>query len=236
MYVDVRRSPRIELHEGTMVVRDDQTPGGTKARLFLTAMRTRPENEFVYAGPAVGLAQVALAVAAYQTCKEATLFVARRTRLTNRTKEALDYGARLVEVSPGYLSVVQSRARSYCWERGAYLMPFGGGQQYGGAIVEVARSLGVVPETVWCAAGSGTLAHALHTAWPTAVINAVAVGRAVEPSGNIRVISAPYRYNQPANTVPPFSADRFYEAKAWEAMQMAGDGRDTLFWNVAGHV
>ena len=42
-----------------------------------------------------------------------------------RTLEAAKLGAKIVSIAPGYLSVVQARARQYCAQTGARLMPFG---------------------------------------------------------------------------------------------------------------
>lgn len=230
-------SPKLEKHNGIWVARDDAIPGGTKTRMFLATMFEREEEEFVYAGPAVGLAQVALAVAAYRACKQATIFVAGRVKRSARTEEALNYGAKLIEVRPGYLSTVQARAQSYCNERNAFMVPFGGGRTHTNTIVEAAMALEVDPVNVWCAAGSGTLASALLKAWPVATVNAVAVGRDVKPAGRLNLLRSDYAYQQQARSTPPFSADRYYEAKAWETMQQHGTpAGETLFWNVAGAV
>jgi hypothetical protein len=70
-------APIIIEHEGVLVVRDDLFPGGTKAR-FLGVLFDGAE-EVVYAGPAEGAAQVALATVARRLNKRATIFVARRT-------------------------------------------------------------------------------------------------------------------------------------------------------------
>jgi hypothetical protein len=99
-------------HEGVLVVRDDLFPGGTKARFL--AMLFNGAEEVVYASPAEGAAQVALATVARNLNKRATIFVARRAKPHPRTIEASNLGAKVVSIAPGYLSVVQSRARQYC--------------------------------------------------------------------------------------------------------------------------
>lgn len=233
----VLRSPRLEKHDGIWVVRDDVLAGGTKARIFSRLMRARPESEFVYAGPANGLAQVALAVAAYQACKQATIFVAKRGRQSARTAEAASYGARIIEVQPGYLSVVQARARTHAEDRGAYLVPFGGAGEYASAISDAARLIDVAPDEVWCAAGSGTLARALRAGWPDARMNVVEVGKECDLGDSFVKHPTAYPYERACRASVPFSADRFYEAKAWEVLrQKAVSGRDIVFWNVAGAV
>jgi hypothetical protein len=116
-------APIITEHEGVLVVRDDLFPGGTKARFL--GMLFNGAEEVVYASPAEGGAQVALATVALSLNKRATIFVARRAKPHPRTIEAANLGAKVVSVTPGYLSVAQARAREYCALTGARLMPFG---------------------------------------------------------------------------------------------------------------
>jgi cysteine synthase len=234
----VLRSPRLEKHNGVWVVRDDILTGGTKTRIFMALMHARDETEFVYASPANGLAQVALSVAAYQACKQATIFVAKRAIRSPRTIEAASYGARIIEVEPGYLNVVQARARDYAASRGAFMVPFGGAGEFSSVITDAAATLQIDPAEVWCAAGSGTLARALKQAWPSAKLHAVQVGKACAFSEDITQHSSDYAYGRPSRFPVPFSSDRFYEAKAWEVLsrEQGRRGGDVVFWNVAGAV
>jgi cysteine synthase len=93
--------PVVTDHFGIRVVRDDLFPGGTKARfagrLFDGA------DEVVYASPAEGGAQTALAIIAQQLEKRATIFVAKRQAPHARTRMAKAHGAKVYQVSPGYL-------------------------------------------------------------------------------------------------------------------------------------
>lgn len=63
-------APVIIEHEGVLVVRDDLFSGGTKARFLGTMFEG--VDEVVYASPAEGGAQVALATVARQLGKHAT--------------------------------------------------------------------------------------------------------------------------------------------------------------------
>jgi hypothetical protein len=45
-----------------------------------------------------------------------------------------------------------------------------------------ARSIGIQPDEVWCAAGSGVLARGLAQAWPNASRHVVQVGRTLSPN------------------------------------------------------
>jgi hypothetical protein len=228
-------APVIIEHEGVLVVRDDLFPGGTKAR-FLGVLFNGAE-EVVYASPAEGGAQVALATVARSVSKRVTIFVARRAKPHPRTIEASNLGAKIVSIAPGYLSVVQSRAREYCAQTGARLMPFGGDMPEAvGVIAAAARATGIKPDEVWCASGSGVLARGLAAAWPNARRHAVQVGRTLTQrdvaGAAIHVHPAPF--GREARNRPPFPSDAGYEAKAWELMMSRkGRGR-VVFWNVAG--
>ena len=99
-------------HNNILVVRDDLFPGGTKAR-FLPLLFTGAD-EVVYASPAEGSAQTALATAGQkQLGKRATIFVAERTNPHDRTRMAEGLGANIMQVPYGYLSTVQKRAEEY---------------------------------------------------------------------------------------------------------------------------
>ena len=72
------RTPLLIEHEGVLVVRDDLFPGGTKARFLGTLFNGA--DEVVYASPAEGGAQTALATVARRLGKRATIYVARRAK------------------------------------------------------------------------------------------------------------------------------------------------------------
>ena len=229
-------TPLVELHSGVAVVRDDLFPGGTKAR-FIPRMFENTD-EIVYASPAQGGAQYALAHVAQQLGKRATIFVANRRVPHPRQIEARRLGAKYVLVKEGRLNVVQARARFYAAEQGALLAPFGFDAPEAIDIIgAAAASIGEQPDEVWCAAGSGTLCRALRTAWPSAHHVAVAVGRDIEPSavGGAQVIRYPKPFEHHSMTVPPFPSDPHYDAKAWEiCLLRRKQSARVLFWNVVG--
>jgi hypothetical protein len=223
------------MHGGVAVVRDDLFPGGTKAR-FLTALFA-DADEVVYASPAEGGAQTALAAAAAAVGKRATIFVAKRATPHPRAFMAKRLGAQVLQVRPGYLSVVQARARAYCEATGAKLAPFGVDMHEAlETIAAAARSTGEQPDEVWCASGSGVLMRALSLAWPGARRHAVQIGRALTSTdvAGATIHVHPRKFEQPAASQPPFPSDPHYDAKAWEVCQeRKGPGR-VLFWNVTG--
>jgi hypothetical protein len=228
--------PIVEEHAGIAVVRDDLFPGGTKAR-FIPQLFDGAD-EVVYASPAQGGAQYALAYVAQQLGKRCTLFVANRATPHDRQYEAKRMGAKVVLVDPGYLTVVQKRASQYCEATGARLAPFGMDLPAAiDVISQAAISLGVEPFEVWCSAGSGTLMRSLIKAWPDARHVAVAVGRDIPPEdvGGAQVIRYPRPFEAHAKSLPPFPSCPHYDAKAWEIcnVRRSRDGL-VLFWNVTG--
>lgn len=228
-------APIIVEHDGMLVVRDDLLPGGTKARFM--AMLFDGAREAVYASPAEGGAQTALAHVARRLGKRATIFVAARRRMHDRTLEASRLGAKVVPVAPGYLSVVQSRAREYCSRTGARLVPFGVDMPEAiDAIAAAARATGIEPDEIWCAAGSGVLARGLAKAWPSARRHVVQIGRELSPSdvAGARIHIHPLAFGQTARTAPPFPSDPHYDAKAWEIAKARRGAGLVVFWNVTG--
>jgi hypothetical protein len=229
-------TPVVELHSSVGVVRDDLFPGGTKARFV--ARMFDDTDEIVYASPAQGGAQFALAHVAQQLGKRATIFVARRRVPHPRQIEARRLGAKYVLVKEGRLNVVQARAREYAAQVGATLAPFGfDAPEAIDIIAAAASSIGDSPDEVWCAAGSGTLCRALRTAWPSAEHVAVAVGRDIEQAavGGAKVIRYPAPFERHSLTIPPFPSDPHYDAKAWEiCLLRKKPGARVMFWNVAG--
>ena len=171
-------APQIIEHDGILVARDDLFPGGTKAR-FLGVLFDGAD-EVVYASSCEGGAQTALATVAQQLGKRATIFVAKRAQPHARALMAKRLGARIMQVSPGYLSTVEARARTYCEISGSRLAPFGVDiPEAIEAIAGAAAASGLQPDEVWCASGSGVLARGLAKAWPHARRHVVQIGRAL---------------------------------------------------------
>ena len=226
----------VETHDGISVVRDDLFPGGTKAR-FLPVLFDGAE-EVVYASPAEGGAQIALAFAAAKLGKRATIFVAKRKQPHARTLEAKRLGAKVYQVPHGYLNVVQARAKEYCRRTGARLAPFGIDMPEAITfIADAAKTAGLSPDEVWCAAGSGMLSRALKAAWPNATINAVQVGRKLssdDVSGAV-IHDAGMPFGRALKKRPPFPSCPHYDAKAWLMCKEKGKG-EVVFWNVLGNL
>jgi len=227
--------PIVTVHSGIHVVRDDLFPGGTKAR-FLPALFD-DADEVVYASPCEGGAQTALAHTAAALGKRATIFVAKRAEPHARALEAKRVGAKVMQVSPGYLTVVQARAREYCNRTGARLAPFGVNMPEAiEKIAEAARTTGIEPDEVWCASGSGVLARALAKAWPDARRHVVEVGRTLSSAEVLgaTIHKAGIPFSKALRDLPPFPSDPHYDAKAWKICKARHGAGLVLFWNVTG--
>jgi threonine dehydratase len=222
--------PVIEERDGVLIVRDDLIEGGTKRRVIDSILTGF--DEYVYASPAAGYAQVALAYGCAANGKRATVFVAKRAALHKRTEEAKAAGAKIVQIPYGYLSNVQAKAKAYAALTGACYIPFGfDSEPVLEGLADIARALPVKPAEVWTVAGSGLLTRALQRAWPAARFFAVKIG-STPKAGAATVYDAPEKFEQDAKIKPPFPSCSNYDAKAWRFIkQHASPG--ALFWNVA---
>lgn len=223
-------------HEGILVVRDDTLLGGSKRRALtplLAHLAAQGFDEFVFGGPAEGYAQLALAYSACDVGVQATYFVAERKTLHKHTVEAQALGCQIIQVKHGRLNVVQSRARRYCEETGAYFFPLGFSTPEFEKLLtaEIRKAIGhLEPSETWCVAGSGLLARCLQAVFPDVPNNAVRIG--FEPkAGNARLFQAPESFADQAQVAPPFPSCTNYDAKAWRFIR-AEAKPGALFWNV----
>jgi hypothetical protein len=235
-------APIVEQYGNISVVREDLVPGGTKAR-FVDYL-FEGVDEVVYATPAQGGAQTALALAARRLGKRLTLFVAARKEQHPRIILSERIGACIVEVKLGYLSNVQAKARNYT-EYGGFLgrsrvrnLQFGlnspeAVKAIAAAAVQIPR-----PSQLWCSAGSGTLACGLAKAWPNVPRFVVSVGhkliQADVGGGTIIVYPKPYGYEGAPEL--PFPSDPIYERKTYQIMLERVGGGSATFWNTAASV
>jgi hypothetical protein len=221
---------------GIYVVRDDLVSGGTK-RCFLDQLICG-KQEVVYASPAYGGAQIAIAHAAKELGSLATIFVAKRAVPHPRTLEAKAAGAKIVQVSNGYLSNVQSKAKAYSESTGSTLLPFGLETPIAFDAIAarariVANLIGEIDE-VWSVGGSGVLTRGLQRGLNAKRYFVVQVGRELKPqeAGRARIIPAKIPFEKDARKPPPFPSCSNYDAKGWEPFVLQGKGK-RLFWNVA---
>jgi hypothetical protein len=233
-------APILETHEGIVVVRDDLLPGGTKRRA-IPIFFDDAHDTYVYASPVQGAAQLALAYTAREYGKKAVIFCAERKTKHPNTLRAIQLGAYVREVPMGFLSNVSAKARDFCEQTGAKLLPFGlDDPLFIEALAAVARNLPQEhsllrrpPTEVWSITSSGVLTRALQLAWPDAKFFGVRVGHPPD-AGSALVYDAPEKFEQPAKRelLPPFASCLHYDAKAWRFVKrLAHPG--ALFWNVS---
>lgn len=185
------------------VIRDDLLTGGTKQRALPVLITSNPTaNEFIYAGPAFGFAQVALAYVARLMKKQAVLFVARQQdgHLQPLTARAAAMGATIKEVfPPNTLKDVQQAGEDYVKKRNeqcpshqpvAVLLPFGLNCELFINALETSLKQALPPELlmeeknparVWVTCGSGALLATLSKIWPKTTFLAVQVGKKIWP-------------------------------------------------------
>lgn len=224
--------PLIAVHDGIQVVRDDLIEGGTKVRVAPKLLAGA--DEWVFAGPAQGYAQLALAIACEQTGKRGVLFTAARKEPAPLTAASMRHGLRVVMVPYGRMSNVQAKARAYCEMTGARFVELGlllPGME--DALFDLARTIPADPREIWVTAGSGTLTRALARAWPDADVRAVQVGMPPKLPSRAKLYVAPEPFDKPAKLPPPFPSAINYDAKAWQFVSAHArrDGH-ALFWNV----
>jgi cysteine synthase len=196
-------------------------------------------TELVYASPVQGGAQIALAFCARELGKTVSIFCAKRNQRHPRTEQVMQLGANVYEIAPGYLSVVQSRARDYCKKSGSILLPFGmNTPEAVKTIADTALTIDFIPDEVWCATGSGTLTRGLQRAWPRASHHAVQVGHELNKIeyGIATIHKVPWKFEDKyTGILPPFSSDLHYDSKAWSVcLTQSNRSKSVLFWNVLG--
>lgn len=229
-----------QVNNGVFVLRDDILPGGTKSVLMPHIVTTG--DEYVYASPVYGGFQIALAAYCQKVGKRCTIFCAKRKTLHANTERVLAHGAKVEEIAPGYLSVIERRARDYAAANMAVKLDFGAKTDFNIGLLshrasKVFSMLGQEPDEIWCALGSGTLTQSLLLATETATINAVQVGQkyTCPMPERLKVWEYHLPFDKPSRFNAPFPSMPNYDLKAWEYCckhsQSAND-KTVLFWNV----
>ena len=227
--------PIVKEHDGIQVVRDDLIEGGTKRRAFYTYIKSKDYDEFVYASPRQGYAQLSLAYACRDLGRKATVTVPQGQRYW-LTYKAEELGANIIEVPMGFLTNIQAKAKKYCLDNGAHLIPFGGDHPI---IIESMRqsalSIGINPKEVWTVMSSGVLSRGLQGAWPDAKVYGVRIGHNTTPreQGRAETFKSDYKFHQECkeDERPPFPSSLTYDSKAWGFIREYAS-KGSLFWNV----
>tara|TARA_E500000331_G_scaffold206475_2_gene198036 strand:- start:4127 stop:4876 length:750 start_codon:yes stop_codon:yes gene_type:complete len=227
--------PIIKEYDGIQVVRDDLIEGGTKRRAFYTYVKSKDYEEFVYASPRQGYAQLSLAYACKDLGRKATVTVPQGKRYW-LTDAAEELGCNIIEVPMGFLTNIQAKAKKYALDNEAHLIPFGGDHPIIiEAMTQTALSLGVNPTEIWTVMSSGVLSRGLQGAFPKAKVYGVRIGHNTtdRERGRAETFKSKYKFHQECKELerPPFPSSLTYDSKAWSFIKENAN-KNSLFWNV----
>ena len=227
--------PIIKEYDGIQVVRDDLIEGGTKRRAFYTYVKSKDYEEFVYASPRQGYAQLSLAYACKDLGRKATVTVPQGKRYW-LTDAAEELGCNIIEVPMGFLTNIQAKAKKYALDNEAHLIPFGGDHPIIiEAMTQTALSLGVNPTEIWTVMSCGVLSRGLQGAFPKAKVYGVRIGHNTtdRERGRAETFKSKYKFHQECKELerPPFPSSLTYDSKAWSFIKENAN-KNSLFWNV----
>ncbi len=233
---------KIEKHYEINILRDDLLNGGTKSILLDGLKEQYPHiTEYVYASPVYGGFQIALSAYCKNNGLKATIFCAKRAKKHSNTLKCIEYGANIIEVYPGYLSVVEKRARDYC-DKKLYIhkFVFGANTHKNIDIIanrakKVLQQLKHEPDEIWIAVGSGTLVKGILQAVNNAKVYGVLVGADFEYSHpNLILLKYPKPFETESKLKVDFPSMANYDRKALELCleHKRNFTSDILFWNV----
>ena len=233
------------------VARDDLLFGGTKQRALKDYLELFPDIEtFVYGGPDLGYAQLALSHTVNLLNKKCVIFLQSANEMPNfLTRKAIAKGAECHLITDTIGAVVQ-RAKDYVtYNQKSMFVPFGLEDEtyLKLAIVALSEALKdvVPPKRVWITSGSGTLLRTLATIWPKTKLLIVKVGKDIyldeyEESIRKRIeiydTTARYKSTQdlPRELRPPYPSLPKYDAKIWIFASLELQEGDYI-WNVGGY-
>lgn len=232
-------TPKIKVN----VIRDDILYGGTKLRGVVNYFSGSKYDEFVYVSPSTGLAQVALAQAAYLTNKKVTIFM-QKPRNNYLSKQTLNSRSFREHVNFIFRDVrkmgeLWGMAENYVQRnKNAYLFDLGFNEEKYNKILEdnirQAIPKDLKPKRLWCASGSATLLQIFYKVFPETHFCVVQVGKQLKQERlNERTtvyVSDEFFYNK-ANIQPPYPTVTTYDAKLWKYVLQYGKNGDYV-WNV----
>jgi threonine dehydratase len=232
----------IENHYGINVLRDDLLVGGTKS-ILMSSIDKPNIKEFVYASPVYGGFQIALSAYCKSVNKITTIFCAKRNIKHSNTLKCLEYGANIIEVPFGYLTVVEKKAREYCENKPfTEKIIFGANSLHNKELIalrtqNVLNKLKEIPDEIWCAVGSGTLVSGIIMGIPKKIkVFGVQVGTEFkEKYDNLTIIKYPKPFDKESKIKIDFPSTSNYDRKAFEIcleFNKNNTNKKILFWNV----
>jgi len=228
----------LDIYKNITVLRDDLLVGGTKSR-FLHLLLDPHKEGYVYASPVYGGFQIALSGVANNINKKAIIFTPERKKRHYNTLKASDQGGTIIEVRPGYLSVIQKRAKDFVASYPEYqYLEFGANypdaiRLIAGTMQSITNDLGKEPSEVYCAVGSGTLVKGILAGTTKAKVTGVVVGKEFNyEHERLRLIKYPKGFDYLSKYKAPFQSMPNYDLKALEVCMELKKSNDVLFWNV----
>lgn len=256
MIVERIWSPSIELSYvktkfgEVAVVRDDLLEGGTKQRAavpFVCHMMDRGLDEFIYASPFSGYAQIALAVACRVMGAKCVIYAEQCDGMSTFSRLASDKGAKVVLCDS--LDEAQRRAKEYAQAARRFNIPLGFNDPIYKDFLrkelkhqwDVLSSLQATSR-LWLPVGSGTLADTFRSFLPTSVKLCCVDVRVLSASDhrikrvrnlqNTVYWASPESFSQAAVNNPPLPSNCYYDAKLWQFVYEHAFNGD-VWWNVA---
>jgi len=239
------------------VLREDLLLGGTKqraARRYVAQSQSRGVEEFAYASPFAGFAQVALSVCCHALGTKSHIFAEQDQTTTAHgahefSQLAKQWGATL-HLFPT-LSHAERAAHSFAFRKQrCEKIPLGFAcpdyndifQEEIEAVWNQVKRNYLTPKQVWVPVGSGTLAMAMRNVLPSTVALKCLNVRvlpdtddrltAVRVLPNTFVRTVPEKFAEKSEQEPPIPSNRHYDAKLWRYLRKEARPGD-LWWNVA---
>ncbi len=231
--------PKVEVHEGIRVVRDDYMVG-SKCRFADLLMKNTKEDTVVYVQPRFGLAGVSILEAADRYNKKVVLFMPSSKKISHHQAVCIERGARPIFHRIAAMPVLNKYAKEWAFENGAAFVPLGLKHELVTAcavrVVENLRREHGMPGHVWFAISTGVLGRALQIGWNTAQHHAVAVARNLKSGelGSASVISDPKSFTskESKSELPPFPTVSNYDGKVWKYIPKGKFSENHWMWNV----
>jgi len=229
--------PKIRVHDGIRVVRDDLLTG-SKVRGGDCLISSLPEHidTIVYVQPRTGLAGVSILDVAKRHNKNVMLFMPSSKRISHHQacciEQGCGYSFHRIAAMPNLNLIAKKWASEH---ENAFFVPLGlKHEMVTAGIVKTASSI-PAPDEVYCATSTGVLTRALQIAWPKTKFTSVCVSRNMKAGelGRARAISEALAFtaSEKANNLPPFPTIDTYDGKVWKYIPK-NSGKDILFWNV----
>lgn len=227
-------NPKVVVHDGVYVVRDDLIVG-TKARAGDLLAFKSPKKTIVYSQPRVGLAGVSIADVAKRHNKDVVLFMPSSKQISHHQACCIERGAKVIFERIAAMPNLNKLAQTWAAENGAFFVPLGLRHELATAAIIQAASTIEEPDEVYVAISTGVLSRALQIAWPNAKFHCVAVARNLKEGelGRAEVISEPLPFTseEKKENLPPFPTVASYDAKVWKYIPKNSKKR-ILMWNV----